>query len=49
VTSTGAVWSASLEESEYREDPTMIVFGLRQVQLGEDATDVLLHGSLSNP
>jgi len=43
-----AVRSAGLEESEYCEHPPMISSALRQVELGEDAADVLLDRALGH-
>src|SRR5258706_10197663 len=39
---------AGLEELEDRQHPTMVRLALRQVELAEDAADVLLDGSLGN-
>jgi hypothetical protein len=43
------VRSASLEEGHDRQDAPMAVLGFRQVQLGENAPDVLLNRPLGDP
>ena len=38
-----------LEERDHSEDATMVVVGLGETQLGQDARDVLLHRPLGDP
>src|SRR4051812_34377987 len=41
--------SARVEEGDHRQHPAVIVAGLREAQLDEDAAHVLLYGGLSDP
>jgi ABC-type sulfate/molybdate transport systems ATPase subunit len=41
--------SAGLEEGEHGQDPAVVVGGLGQRQLGQDAAHVLLHRALGHP
>jgi hypothetical protein len=38
-----------LQERDHREDPAVVVAGVRQLELGEDAAHVLLDGALGDP
>jgi hypothetical protein len=38
-----------LQERDHREDPAVVVAGLRQLGVGEDAAHVLLDGALGDP
>src|SRR5207253_8412770 len=41
--------SADLEECDHGEDAAVVIVGLVQVQLGEDAADMFLDGALGDP
>ena len=46
---TDTVGSVRIQEGDHREDPAMVVAGLGQVELGQDAAHVLLHGACGDP
>ena len=39
----------SVEERDHRKHPAVVVVGLAQAELGQDAVHVLLNGSLGDP
>jgi hypothetical protein len=49
VTATPSIRSTRIQEGDHRQDTTVIVAGLRQTQLGQNAAHVLLHRPLSDP